>query len=141
LIFNIFIGKSRLEESHSPKNMKNILPNKKSIKMIWQKLKTEFMTYIKTNGTTDPISYSSLYEILLALGFLTGSNHMKTIKNKEYVVEDQITKKILEVIKVPKSVTKEVYNSSESVTTIDVFRTLLYYLSVPSLNKDVKLYL
>jgi hypothetical protein len=119
--------------------MKNILTNKKSIKMIWQKLKTEFITYTNTHGTTDPISYSSLSEILLALGFLTGSKNVKTIKNKEFVVEDQITKKILEVIKIPKSVTKEVYNSSESVTTIDIFRTLLHYLCVPSLNKNVKL--
>jgi hypothetical protein len=92
---------------------------------------------LKIHEIVDPIPYSSLSKVLLSLGFLTGSRHLKTIKNKEYVVEDQITKKILHVLRIPKSAATQVYDSKESVTTIQILRTLLYHLSVPCHYKEV----
>lgn len=133
------IGKSRTERETTSKQTRPHSTSKASAKYLWQRLKVEFTKCLKKYNFSDPLFDTDVELVLTELGYLPKVQHTKVVKGKEYIVEKQLVKKILNVIKLSKSVASDIYGIDDNyITTLDRMRALLIALWGDNFeNKDI----
>lgn len=107
--------------------------------MLWERFKSMTRNY----SNDECITSENLKHIFINLGFFPTKDTIKTVKNKQVVVEDLLLKRIMNILKLPRAIQNSVYaeNQDDTVTSRNV-KTILAAICniIPSQNENISMF-